>query len=350
MASVVGGPTTWRAEQDDDGFRTYRITHRVQAEYTESPAAVMLASGLPTVGSPFRITGFTGYDDWVWCRPEMSVTIDQEKLGEPAAYYLVENVYSDKWEQGKSKRCNNTPVGDPLLEPQKVSGSFVRAQWEAKYDKDGVRLVTSANEPITGPGVTFDYVKPTIRIEQNVGNLGLSTFAAMVNTVNASALWGLPARCIKLANAPWERKVYGSCYFFYTRTFEFEVDNYNKDKDGNLIGFDREVYDAGSMCLRGQWMTDSTVTATYGKYKILADQTSTDPGTILTAPQSYFMAYKDMNNEAARVFLDGHGRPANVGLLSAAGASLGTAGAPATAICKYHRESNFLLLGVPTSF
>jgi hypothetical protein len=349
MASVVGGPVAWRAEQDDDGFRTYRVTSRVKAGITESPAAVMLASGLPAIGSPFRITGFTGYDDWVWCRPEMSITVDQEKPGDPAAYYLVENVYSDKWEQGKSKRCNNTPVGDPLLEPMKVSGSFVRAQWEAKYDKDGVRLVTSANEPITGPGVTFDYVKPTVRIEQNVANLGLSTFASMVNTVNAYPLWGCPARCIKLANAPWERKVYGSCYFFYTRTFEFEVDVYNKDKNGSLIGHDREVYDSGSMCLRGQWMTDST-TADYGKYKILADQTSTDPATILADPQYYFQAYKDMNNEHTRVFLDGHGRPANAELISLAGTSLGTAGPPASAVCRYHGESNFLLLGVPTSF
>jgi hypothetical protein len=345
MASIYGdGPITWRADRDDEGFRTYRVTYRVKAAVTESPAAVMIASGLPTIGSQFSLAGYSGVDQWCWCRPEINIRIDQEKTGDPAVFYLVECVFSNKWEDGKSLRCNNTPIEDPLMEPMKVSGSFSRAQWEAKYDQNGAHLVTSANEPITGPGVTFDYVKPSVRIEQNVASLGLSTFAEMVNTVNAFPLWGVPARCVRLTNAPWERKVHGSCGFFYTRIFEFEVDYYNHDKNGNPIGFDKEVYDSGSMCLRGQWVTDKD-SSDYGKYKILAGVTSTTPETVLTIPQSDFMSYKDMNNEHARVFLDGHGRPANAALVGG-----GTAGGPYSVVLKYHRESDFLLLGIPTDF
>lgn len=345
MASVYGnGPVTWAADRDDDGFRTYRITYRVRAAVTESPAAVMAASGLPTIGSPFNLAGYTGADTWCWCRPECNVKIDQEKSGDPVEFYLVEVVFSNKYEGGKSKRCQNTPIEDPLLEPMKVSGNFSKAQREAKYDKDGTRLVTSANEPLTGPGVTFDYTLSTVRIEQNVASLGLSTFSTMINTVNASPLWGVPARCVKLVNAPWERKVYGNCSYFYTRTFEFEIDQYNQDKDGNIIGFDKEVYDGGSMCLRGQWVTDKD-SSDYGKYKILADVTSTTVENILTTPQSNFMAYKDMNNEQARAILDGHGRPANAEIVGGS-----AAGEPASAIVKYYRESNFLQLGIPTSF
>lgn len=344
MASMYGnGPVSWQADRDNDGFRTYRITYRVKAAVTESPAAVMVASGLPAIGAEFNLSGYTGTDVWCWCQPEMSVRIDQEKQGDPAMFYLVEQVFSNRW---KNKRCQDTQIEDPLMEPMKISGSFNRAQWEAKYDRNGTRLVTSANEPITGAAVTFDYVRPTVRIEQNVASLGLSTFANMVNTVNASPLWGLPARCIKLVNAPWSRQVYASCSFFYTRSFEFEIDYYNQDKDGNPIGFDKEIYDSGSMCLRGQWITDSD-SADYGKYKILASVSKTTPSTILAAKQADFMSYKDMNDEHARVFLDGHGRPANVGLV---GADTGTSGPPASAIVEYYRESNFLQLGIPTSF
>jgi len=345
MAHVEGGPVTWSADRDDEGYRTYKVTYLVSAAITESPAAVMRASGLPSIGSSFQISGYSGTDSWVWCRPEMSVRIHQEKEGDPATYYLVETVFSNKTERGGGHRCQDNEIDDPLLEPMRVSGNFGRTQWEAKYDKDGVRLVTSANEPITGPGVTFEYVRPTVRIEQNVANLGLATFANMVNTVNASPLWGCPARCIKLANAPWERKVFGKCGFYFTRSFEFEVDYYNQDKDGNIIGFDKEIYDSGSKCLRGHWVTDVTNTLYYGNFVIDANINATMPATILNTPESEFMAYKDMNNENARVFLDGHGRPANA-ILNSGGE---TAGPPASAICKYYRESNFLLLGIPTS-
>ena len=344
MAAVEGGPVTWSAETDDEGFRTYRVVYRVRAAINESPAMVMTASGLPTLWSSFSIAGYSGVDPWCWCRPELSVKIDQEKRGDPAVFYLVETKFSNQYETTRYRRCNNNRIEDPLLEPMKVSGGFNRAQWEAKYDQNGAKLVTSANEPITGAAVTFDYVRPTVRIQQNVASLGLSTFANMVNTVNASSLWGVPARCVKLANASWERQVYGQCNYFYIRSFEFEVDYYNKDHSGNVIGFDKEVYDSGSMCLRGQWVTDST-SADYGKFKILSPVTSTETNTVLTVAQSNFMAYKDMNNEPARVFLDGHGRPANAGLVGG-----GTAGSPASATLKYYRASNFLLLGIPTSF
>ena len=348
MAQVSGtGPVSWRADRDDDGFRTYKVIYRVQATVDESPVRVMFASGLPSLGSGFAVPGYLGIDAWCWCRPEMSVTIDQEKQGDPAVYYLVECTFGNRWTTGQANRCNITPIGDPCLEPVKVNGSFGRAQWEARYDKDGNRVVTSANEPIVGALATFDYARPIVRIEQNVASLGLSTFSSMVNSVNIAPLWGLPARCIKLTNVSWERKYYGLCSVFYTRVFDFECDYYNHDMSGNIIGWDHEIFDSGSICLRGEWQTE--VGENYGKYKLLSSITATSPATINNIPQSDLMAYKDMNHEHARVFLDGEGRPANVGLLSSSGESIGTSGPPASARLKFYRESNFLLLGIPTT-
>ena len=98
--------------------------------------------------------------------------------------------------------------------------------------------------------------------------------------------------------------------------------------------------------MRGHWITDVTNTLYYGNYHIDAPISRTDPSTILNTPESYFDVYKSMSNENTRGFLDGHGRPANA-ILNVGGE---TAGPPASAICKYYKESNFLLLGIPTSF
>jgi hypothetical protein len=353
MAEVLGGPVTWNCSRDDEGFRTYKVTWRVKAEVTESPVAVMLASGLPSIGTALYIIGFTGIDYGVWCRPEMSVRIDQEKTGDPAQYYLVECTYSNNWKSGKSQRCQNTSIDDPLLEPMKISGSFSKGQYLARYDKDKLRLVTSANETLYGPDCTFDYAKPTVHIEQNVGSLGLSTFAGMVNTVNDRPLWGVPTRCVKLVHASWDRKVYGQCNFFYTRAFEFEIDCYNKDTNGNLIGFDKEISDSGEKMLRGEWQTheklaNGSPNPDYGAYKILCSTKATTSSNLSTISEGDLVRVKDMNGEYSRMLLDGKGRPANARLIDAGGDSV--AGPNATKVLQYYQESNFLMLGIPVSF
>ena len=283
----------------------------------------------------------------------MKITIAPPQDSEPVTQYLVEQTFSNKWEHGKSQRCNTNTITDPMLEPMKVSGSFVKVQREAKYDMNGVRLVTSANEMLKGPELVFDYARPTVRIEQNVGSLGLSTMCGMVNTVNGYPIWGCPARCVKLETAGWERKVYYSCCFFYTRFFEFAVDLYNVDADGNQIGFDKLVDDAGSMCLAGKWCTDKS-SSNYLNFVISASVSDTTTSNVLTLPQINFNRYKDMNNEPATVVLDGAGRPANAPYVrvSSDGSVVdsGTAWSPAKAVVQYYRESDFFELGIPAAF
>ena len=118
------------------------------------------------------------------------------------------------------KRCNTTSIENPLAEPQKVSGTFIKYTRELVWDKDGDLLIYSSHEPIKGGDVEFDRNRPSVRVEQNVSGLGLATFAAMVDTLNDATLWGLVARCIKLDNVSWERKLYGVCTYYYTRIFD----------------------------------------------------------------------------------------------------------------------------------
>jgi hypothetical protein len=365
-ASVVGDrPISWLADTDDVGWRTYKVRWLVSASKTDSLPNVLNASGLPSIGSGLSLTGFTGSDSWAWCRPEASVRIaPQIKEGDPAQYYVVETTYSNKprW------RCQDLEISNPLLEPQRISGGFRQAQKEMRTNLDGKKLVYSSGQPITGPQVMMDYAAPSVHVEQNVGSLALSTITMMVNTVNDRTIWGVPARFMKLAGVMWERKVYGRCGYYYTRSFDFEVNNFTVDKNGDLIGWDKEVYDGSTQVLRGYWYPQAVLPngnadpdkdkyiidgTTYRTVDTNIEPTGTGVADVLKVPQSDVIAYRDRNGAYSQCALDGHGLPANTNWKQVdptTGAVLrsGTTGDPATAILQFHRESNFLLLGIPT--
>jgi len=172
--------------------------------------------------------------------------------------------------------------------------------------------VSSSFEPLTGPLVEVDRARPTVRIEQNVANLGLSEFCNKINKVNSSPMWGLSKRCVKLSNVTWERKMYGTCTFYYTRSFEFDI---------RFESFDPELVDSGFKCLRGKWI----------------DGVWTTDGSADRNNPLDFQAFKDVNGEGGRVFLNGYGTPI------AAGAD------PYTKVAKLYEETDFFSLGIPSS-
>ena len=239
-AAVHGTMLVWGGKRDQDGFREFTVSHRVKTtDLLDGPYTVMFASGLPAIGSVWNFGN--DLDVWAFCYPDMDVkrhpTIAE---GEKGYWWQVDQKFSTK----PLSRCQDTQVEDPLLEPQKVSGNFGKFTIEAVYDRFGNLLKSSSHEQLRGRQVEFDNNKPSVTIEQNVASLGLSTFAQMIDTVNDAPMWGLPARCVKLSNAPWSRKVYGQCHYYYTRTFEFDID-YNT--------FDRSSLDEGTKALHGHW-------------------------------------------------------------------------------------------------
>jgi len=216
------------------------------------------------------------------------------------------------------KRCNTTSIDNPLSEPDKISGGFVKYTKEVVEDKDGEKIKSSSHEMYHGPAVEFNHNRPTIKIQQNVSSLGLATFAPMIDTVNDATLWGLAARSIKLSNVSWERLLHGVCTFYYTRTFEFDVD---------YSTFDREVADEGNKCIRGKWNKEKTAWVPHA----------------LANPDNplHFQRFQDPNGNNARVLLDGHGAPLDVDGTATTG--------DLTVDIVYYQESNFLTLGIPAS-
>lgn len=320
-ATLVPGVRTWKAGRDDEGHREFYVTHLVETDSVlDGPNTVMDCPGLPLPGSYWNFGN--DLNIWAFFTPWMKVSIHQEKEGDPTVWYKVEQKATTR----PMKRCNDTTITDPLLEPDKISGSFVKFLKEYQRDRHGEYITNSAWELFRGQQVEFDANMPMVRIQQNVANLELNVFSQMIDCVNDSPLWGLNERCIKLSNVPWERNLYGTCSFYYTRTLEFEC-SYN--------GFDRDLLDEGTKALNGVNINGAWVV----KPVSLVPITPPDPDNPL-----HFVRYKDKQGENARCILDGEGLP----ITNLTGVGTGTN--PGTIHVEAYNEVNFLTLGVPTSF
>ena len=334
MACTFRGRLSWSMQRDEEGHRTYRIKHLVVSDtLTDGPAQALTTPGLPVPGSIW-IVG-TDLDLWAWCRQEATVTPHQSKEGEPGYHWAVEQTFTTK----PTKRCYEQQFTNPLTEPQKVSGSFVRYTEEGQYDKDGRPIVNSAFERIRGPQNEWDNSRPQVVVEQNVPLLELDLLAAMRDTVNDLPLWGLPARCVKLSDIKWSRQMYGMCFFYYTRTLTFDV---------NYETWDRRILDEGTKALRGKWVTDPT-SAFFRQYVVDRDL---DYDEAHLSPVN-FIKYKDFHGEPARVILNGAGRPWDPGHVptgTSVGTGTGADTTPGTITVRKYAEADFTLLGIPLYF
>lgn len=283
--------------RDADGHRTYTIKHLVQGSTLDGPANILTTPGLPTPGSHWIVDN--DIDLWAFCRWDAVVRPQVEN--EPNEFWEVEQTFSTKPPDTRS--CREFQVEDPLLEPPKISGSFAKYNEEATHDRFGRLLTNSSYEQLRGPKVEFDKGRATIRIQQNVGTAlqGYQLPAQMLDCVNSSPLWGLPARCIKLSSAPWELHFVGNCDYFYSRTLEFDVAVRRSPITGEYVsGFDRDITDEGTKALNGHWDFLS------GAW-ILDDIGGGAPNQF---DPSHFSLVKDRQGENMAVRLDGTGKPA----------------------------------------
>lgn len=256
-ASLLGGQRDWSMVKDEDGHRTYTIVYRVKVAKADGPSVALTASGLPTIGNTWIVDNEN--DPWAWCTPGVKIT--PVVTGEPNTFFDLEYVFTTKPLKQDPTNFSTSPgsgggvgsmpggsgVENPLLIPDRISGSFTKFTEEATTNFRGDPVVNSAFEQLRGAPVEFDKNRLTVRIEQNRTDLQLPLILSFMDTVNDRTLWGMPARTIKLSSAPWERKFFGAGVKYYTRTLEFEV---------NADSYDRNIMDEGTKVLNGHW--DST--------------------------------------------------------------------------------------------
>lgn len=213
MVATNLGPIGWELERDDnEGHRTYTIKHKVEGAVDDGPNTIINCLGLPSVGSTWSFGN--DVDPWAFCTPYVkAVPLYQDK----GTFWLVTHKFSTK----PRDRCQDTNIENPLLEPQKVSGGFRKEKTKAKKDRFGTPIETTSFEEVDKE---VDKSFPTVRVKQNVPLLELPNLAQYIDYVNSNWMWGVAPRKVKLTNVSWERNLYGSCFYYYTRDLEFELD------------------------------------------------------------------------------------------------------------------------------
>ena len=347
MAITNLGPYNWSASRDDEGHREYRIFHKIGtdapfkwsgAAYAgDGPESISGASGLPAVGDVWSYGNDS--DAWAICVPSRVIRPFDAKDGEAIQVYSVESTFSTK----PLNRCSTDEIGDPLLEPQKVRGGSVRYTIEAIKDRYGEAIMSSSHEMFRGPQVEFDGGRDQVIVEQNVADLELSLCTSLRNKLNDDVLWGLADRRIKLSDFYWEELWYGSCTYYYRRTFIFDIRNDPDDL------FDRKILDEGTKVINGRWDNGAWVRVPYDGY---GGSNNPDPDN-----PSHFIRFKDKNGENIRAMLDGNGMPATSQQVylgttpDVPGTGTGTsAGGDAYYIpVEYYDEADLTQLNIPTS-
>tara|TARA_R110000824_G_scaffold172434_1_gene350264 strand:+ start:4531 stop:5541 length:1011 start_codon:yes stop_codon:yes gene_type:complete len=333
MASTIVGPAKWSMTRNKDGHRTYKLTNKVKVSDVggvnalgDGPFIVLGTSGLPAVGSTWAYGNDA--DPFAYCTAEIMIKPHPGYKDEKATYWITENTFSSN----PQSSCTEDSFDDPLLEPQKLSGTFLRSSQEGFTNKDGNLIQTSSHEFFRGSEVDFDVMMPSVHIEQNVADLELATVTSMISprpSVNSAIMWGLPVRTVKLSGFAWAQVFYGTCDFYYTRAFDFEID---------YGTWDRTLVDKGTKALFGQWAeTDDCATSEWVLAEICGE--TPDPSN-----PSHFIRFKDRQGENAEVILNGAGLPYQPEDTGTSGA--GTAG---SVLFDYYPGADLFDLNVPTT-
>jgi hypothetical protein len=314
MVAIVMGRINWGLERDQRGHRDYGITWKCRTtHYDDGPATVLLCPDLPQVGSTWQFGNES--DPWAHCWPDW--TIRPVYTDEIGVYWIVSQTFSTR----PLRRCQDSSIEDPLLEPPDISGSFVEFTEEKTKDRHGKPLRNIAFERIRGPLAEFEDSRPNVIIRMNSLYLNLGDMKDYLHHVNDAEMWGLEKRMIKLSRMQWQRQVYGVCNYYFTSTYEFDI---------NFNTFDKEYTHSGKRCLRG-WSQ-----GTYEEAPANPDLIDGATGLPLYKLPRMYEYHRDVSEEIVETDLDSKGRPVAISGEDTYETQI-----------EYYDEANLLELGIP---
>lgn len=325
MTRTLLGVLDWGHSQARDLHRDYWVKLLVETTSdTDGPQLIRTTAGLPAIGSAW--TWGDDNDQYALCYPTMEC--ETVVKNEKNLWWILKYNYSTRpW-----IACAEASITTPLSQPDVISGSFVNYQertcrrrereglpgtgtW---YGDTGHLILSSSMEPVF---VSKEKSNPTVTITQTVLDLELELISQMMLSLNDSTLWGLPKRTIQLRNVPWKRLVWGLCTYYFQRTLEFAVDYKTWDIT--------DLTDYGTKVLNKELPGYSARVNEQG-----------DLGSIdRTNPRNFVRAIDSAGNIIERVPLDGHGEECTDPYSHDHFIDK----------VELYEESNFLILGVPTS-
>lgn len=309
------GRIDWGGGRERDLHRNYWVKFLVETDDpNDGPSVISDAPDLPSIGAAW--TYGNENDSYALCQAdyECETVIKREKN----LWWVLKYTFTTRL----IPLCAIVKITNPISQPDQISGSFVNYQELTHQDRDGGYILSSSLEPIF---VNKDKHRATVNISQVGLNLQLPIFTQMINTLNDAPLWGLSTRCIKLRNVPWKAMYWNVCTKYYQRTLQFDIkfDTFDESK----------IPDMGSRVI------DPT------KPGYVADRcTSTGTGTGVetldrTNPENFMRPLDDRGNVLQRVPLDGNGEMCLDPYVHQHFIDT----------VQLYGESNFLLLGIPTS-
>lgn len=234
------GPRRWSLVRTREGYRNYKIKHRVQVNIADGPhTALYDTPGLPLPGSAWQFDN--DFDEWAYCTQEAIVEPVAHE-GEPNEFFDIEQLFSTEPDVLCPDDTGN--FDDPLLKADIITGGFVKYTEEATYDRFGLPITSTSWEQLRGSQVEFDRNRPQVRIQQNVADLELDILADLIDSVNQDSQWGFNERCVKFSGCTWSKHYHTDCTVYYTRELEFDI---------NIDTFDRDLIDEGTKALPGHW-------------------------------------------------------------------------------------------------
>ena len=287
MGVIVGTYIKPCLKIDSDGYKRYEIGLKIRPEFdNEGPASALLnTAGVPIPGTIWAYGDEV--DASVWCSEECEI---EPVVEDECVMYKASFSYTNKPKEGKYRRCNDERFDNPLLETPKVRVTYKGKKTKATKDRFGLQVKTSSHEIVRGSATEFDDFNAVVTIEQNVPVYVLAFNVGFINRVNDRFLYGMPPRTILCKNVEAEERFFGSCYKYWNRKVEFEVD---------YDGFDKDIVDEGTKVLKGAWSKDTRTWVV---------------GTVDGQPANpynptHFDRFLDAKGNPAKVILDGLGKP-----------------------------------------
>ncbi len=307
MSATSLGMHSYEFEQEEDtGHRTYTANYKVRHDVEDGPYTILSAGGLPAIGDGWEFELGSESDSFARRNPYAKIKAMVE--GERTDISLVELKFSTK----PFRRCQDEQIGNPLLEPAKISGTFTEQTQKAEHDRNWRAIFSSAMTPYEDVEAETSY--PTVDISLNVGSSPVAMITSKLHRLNDSTLWGLPAGCVKFSTASWERLYYGTCSYYYNLKMGFKIKfpytvptgtpvrrmktDTDTEADGEIT--EDQIVIPGNVTVPG-WVV-ARVDASNGRVKIPGGATNSQAQTqFLKDPQGDNMPF---------IFLDGHGNEA----------------------------------------
>lgn len=196
---------------DHDGHSTLRAVWQCRTNDTLDQAWTVLTHAVANL--PAYWTGMdnaTNANCFIQSIGDASL---QEEQGSRRVW-LVPVTYSTKPAGGDGTSSRPlSPFTTPIVEPWRISGTFVRDEKATRTDKDGNLITTLGTlEPreVRIPS-GFD----TLHLEGATANISMSTRASAIWHVNSATIWGLQPRQLLMTGWSYDIRRHGTTGYVY---------------------------------------------------------------------------------------------------------------------------------------